>query len=133
MEENLVRCFPELESGIVPLDGQVVLQIIHVPEKSSGGILLAMQAQEDKQYAVKTAKIVAKGPTAFCNKLTGKPWAGMGIDVGDFVIAPAVSGVRFKKKLDKSDKNSPEIHFIACKDIQVEQKITNPFDFESIY
>jgi co-chaperonin GroES (HSP10) len=132
MDKNVDTYFPSVDSGIVPLEGQVVLQVIYVPEVSYGGIVLASQAQENKQFSVKVSKVVAVGPSAFCNKLTGKPWAGVEVSVGDFVVAPQVSGTRFTKKLTQ-ERDAPEIHFVACKDTEIQFKVTDPLSFNSVY
>lgn len=124
MTRTLENAFPEVESGVIPLCGQVVIQIIHIPEAiSSSGIILAKEAHDNEQFTRKIAKIIAMGPTAFANKLTGEKWEGADIKLGDYIMAPHVAGTRFTRKLDKKDKSSPIIHFVACNDSEIRFKV----------
>jgi len=124
--------FPKIDPGIIPLGGQVVLQIALVPDTIlSSGIILTSDVQQNEQYARKSAKVIAMGPVAFKSKLTGELWTGMSddetsdynINLNDYVISPHVAGSRYQLKLDENDPNSKMIHFVACKDTEVQFKI----------
>lgn len=95
--ENVNWAFPNVDSGIEPLGGRVLVQLRRVKRTTASGILLAGETREFEKFNTQVAKVVATGPLAFKKKDTLEPWPeGVWANVGDFVRVPKYGGDRFE-------------------------------------
>lgn len=114
MNEDIKRFFPEIESGIKPLGGGVLIQGKYVPSKTAGGIQLISSTQECASYDVNIGKVIAMGDLAYKNKETLEPWKeGQWCKIGDIVSIPR-TGSRYTKEID-----GEIYHFVLVQDTEV--------------
>lgn len=97
--------FPDVDSGIEPLGGRVLVQLRRVKRTTASGIVLAGETREFEKFNTQVAKVVALGALAFKKKDTLEPWPeGVWADVGSFVRVPKYGGDRFEVAI----ANEPE-------------------------
>ena len=97
--------FPDVDSGIEPLGGRVLVQLRRVKRTTASGIVLAGETREFEKFNTQVAKVVALGALAFKKKNTLEPWPeGVWADVGAFVRVPKYGGDRFEVAI----ANEPE-------------------------
>ena len=97
--------FPDVDSGIEPLGGRVLVQLRRVKRTTASGIVLAGETREFEKFNTQVAKVVALGALAFKKKDTLEPWPeGVWADVGSFVRVPKYGGDRFEVAIT----NEPE-------------------------
>lgn len=97
--------FPDVDSGIEPLGGRVLVQLRRVKRTTASGIVLAGETREFEKFNTQVAKVVALGALAFKKKDTLEPWPeGVWADAGDFVRVPKYGGDRFEVAIT----NEPE-------------------------
>lgn len=97
--------FPNVDSGIEPLGGRVLVQLRRVKRTTASGIVLAGETREFEKFNTQVAKVVSLGPLAFKKKDTLEPWPeGVWADVGSFVRVPKYGGDRFEVTI----ANEPE-------------------------
>lgn len=97
--------FPDVDSGIEPLGGRVLVQLRRVKRTTASGIVLAGETREFEKFNTQVAKVVSLGALAFKKKDTLEPWPeGVWADVGSFVRVPKYGGDRFEVAIT----NEPE-------------------------
>lgn len=97
--------FPDVDSGIEPLGGRVLVQLRRVKRTTASGIVLAGETREFEKFNTQVAKVVALGALAFKKKDTLEPWPeGVWADVNSFVRVPKYGGDRFEVAIP----NEPE-------------------------
>ena len=97
--------FPDVDSGIEPLGGRVLVQLRRVKRTTASGIVLAGETREFEKFNTQVAKVVALGALAFKKKDTLEPWPeGVWADVNSFVRVPKYGGDRFEVAIS----NEPE-------------------------
>lgn len=95
--ERLADLFPQVEPPVSPAGYKVLVQLVRVPEKTRGGIILANETKDADQAVAVFAKVLAIGPAAFRNRSDGSPWPGAPwVEVGQYVRVPRYGGDRHK-------------------------------------
>jgi len=83
----------------VPKGWKILIQKVKPKEKTAGGIFLPDQAKDAESYLSICAKIVAIGPMAWCDRVSGEPWTGgPWAKAGDWAIVPKFT--QFKMEID---------------------------------
>lgn len=90
--------------------------------KKVGNILMPDEAVASEKYFTSTGVLVAIGETAYCNKQTGKRWAGEWPEVGDRVIFARYAG-------KKAHINGVEL--IVCNDEDIVCKVNESTTVEA--
>lgn len=116
--------FPEVDPGLVPFGGRVLVQIRRVPDKI-GRLHLAEETRETEKWNTQIAKVISMGPLAFRNRTTGEPWPeGVWCAAGDFVRVPKYGGDRWE--VQTTDKLGDAL-FVIFEDHHLVGRITgNP-------
>lgn len=130
--DPVVAAWPAVDPGLKPLGNRVLVQIRSPKTKTKGGIILTDESRNDEMWNEMTAKVIALGPLAFCNRETGKPWVeGNWCTTGDFVRVPKWGGDRF----EKGSFGDPDFAlFVIVNDHEVISMITgNPLDFKTYF
>lgn len=96
--------FPEINPGVKPLGGRVLVQLRTTRSRTSGGLILASETREFNNQISQMARVVALGPLAYRGKSDGKAWPeGTWADVGDYVRVPKFGGDRFERSIPGKD------------------------------
>lgn len=120
--KNINWAFPDVDSGIEPLGGRVLVQLRRVKMTTDSGIVLPNEAREFEKFNTQVAKVVEIGPLAFKKKDTMEPWPeGFWADIGDFVRVPKYGGDRFEVAID-NEPNEPAL-FMLINDHELIAKI----------
>lgn len=97
IETTLEEAFPAVDPGLVPFGSRVLVQMRTAKGKTKGGIILASESRDTEQWNTQTAKVVAIGPLAFCDRSSGKPWPEKAwFKVGDFIRVPKYTGDKWQ-------------------------------------
>jgi len=108
------KFFPDVNHGIVPTGGTVLIQGKFIPSTTKSGIILHDDLRQSETYDIVIGKIVAMGPLAYKNKETLEPYKeGNWCEVGDYVFMPR-SGSRLSKEI-----NDERYHFVMLEDTQI--------------
>ena len=122
------KFFPEVEHGIKPLGGQVLIQGKFIPAKTVSGIALPDEYREKESYLIRIGKVIAMGPLAYCNRETTEPWKeGKWAEEGDFVYVPATGSVISKMI------NNERYTFVLLNDTEVVAKLDNLDGYSQFY
>lgn len=130
-EMSLEDAFPAADPGAKPLGERVLVQLRTPKRKSSGGIMLVAETQDQDKWMTSIGRVVALGPLAFRDRLTMEPWPeGVWVELGDFVRVPKHGGDRWEIALgDESD--APVARFVIYRDRELIGKITgDPMKFK---
>jgi len=120
--DNLDEAFPPTDPGQAPLGSRVLLQIRTPKRKTTGGIILTDDVRETEHYSTQTAKVIAVGALAFCNRNTGEPWPeGAWANPGEYVRIPKYGGDRFSVKTNDGED---EAIFVIFNDLDLIAKVT---------
>lgn len=125
--ENLDEAFPHCDPGVQPFGSRVMVQIRTPKNKTSGGIIIPKggETQETEFWVQQSAKVLAVGPLAFCNRDTQKPWPeGSWCQPGDYVRVPRFGGDRWTITLSGSGEDKIEALIIIYNDLDIIGKIT---------
>lgn len=125
-KKALAFAFPDVDPGLVPYGGRVLVQIRRIPSTSKGGIHLIEETKEAEKWNTQIAKVVALGPLAFRNRTTGEPWPeGVWCSVGEFVRVPKYGGDRWE--VEVTTDNGGDTLFTLFEDHHLIGKVTgNP-------
>ena len=98
MEQTLEEAFPDIDPGVTPYGGRVVVQMRAVKEKvTSAGIYIPEEIKETEKWNNMCAKVISIGPLAFRNRETMTLWPeGTWAQAGDFVRVPKWGGDRWE-------------------------------------
>lgn len=120
--QTLAEAFPEVDPGIAPLGGRVLVQLRRVSNTTKSGIVLVEETQDTVKWNNQVARVVAMGPLAFRNRETRELWPeGAWVDVGDFIRVPRWNGDRHEVPVEGS-KNP--ITFVVFNDHEIISKVT---------
>lgn len=86
-------------SGIVPMQFKVVVEVEKSPERTNGGIYVPEQARDRKQFEVTRGVIVAAGPAAFSDH-DQYPADSRVPQVGDAIWFDKHAGTQMKRGRD---------------------------------
>ena len=118
--QDFSRFYPDVDHGIVPLGGMVLVMGKFVAENTSSGIYIPDEFRAMESHDVQLGRVVAMGPLAYKNKDTLEPWKeGQWVDVGDYVFVPR-TGSRISKVIDGQRYN-----YVMLSDTQINAKLTN--------
>lgn len=120
--QSLEEAFPEVDSGIQPLGGRVLIQMRRATKKSKGGILLVEETSETVKWNQQVGKVIALGAMAFRDRGSGESWKeGAWVRVGDFVRVPRWNGDRVEIPVKGSDT---PVTFVVFNDHELICKVT---------
>ena len=121
--------YPNVDPGIVPLGGRVLVQLRRVKKTTQSGIIMVEETRDYEKYNTQTAKVVSLGPLAFRKKDTMEPWPeGVWAEIGEFVRVPKWGGDRFEVAI-KGEPEEPAI-FMLINDHELIAKVTgDPMGF----
>ena len=86
--EDLAWAFPDVNPGMVPFGGRVIVQLRRI-KKKTGRIILVEETKENEKWNNMIGKVVSVGPLAYKNRDTMASWPeGSWASVGDFVRVP---------------------------------------------
>ena len=129
MSEEVKWSYPDVNPGIVPLGGRVLVQLRRVKKTTQSGIIMVEETRDYEKYNTQTAKVIAVGPLAFRKKDTMETWPeGVWADLGDFVRVPKWGGDRFEVAV-KGEPEEPAL-FMLINDHELIAKVTgDPMGF----
>jgi co-chaperonin GroES (HSP10) len=115
--------YPDIDPGIIPLGGRVLVQLRRVKKTTSSGIVLAQETRDFEKYNTQTAKVVSIGPLAFKKRDTMEPWPeGVWAEPGQFVRVPKYGGDRFEVPIP-NEPDEPAL-FMLINDHELIAKVT---------
>ena len=95
--DELKWAFPDVQPGMSPFGGRVVVQLRRIKKKTAGRIILVEETKENEKWNNMIGKVVRIGPLAFKNRDTMQPWIeGTWAEVGDYVRVPKWGGDRWE-------------------------------------
>lgn len=94
--------FPDVDPGIEPLGGRVLVQLKRVKKTTQSGLVLVSETRDQEKWNTQVAKVVSIGPLAFKKKDTMESWPeGVWAAVGEYVRVPKWGGDRFEIQVPK--------------------------------
>ena len=130
---ELAWAFPDVQPGMDPFGGRVVIQLRRIKKKTAGKIILVEETKENEKWNNMIGKIVAMGPLAFKNRDTMQPWVeGTWAQVGDYVRVPKWGGDRWEIRVPGEDDKEDPVLFMTLNDHELIAKVTsNPLLFKA--
>lgn len=130
---ELQWAFPEVNPGIKPLGGRVIVQLRRI-KKTAGRIVLVEETKENEKWNNMVGKVIAVGPLAYKNRDTMESWPeGTWATVGDYVRVPRWGGDRWERTVPNEENNDINpVLFMTINDHEVIGNITdNPLSFKA--
>jgi len=91
--KDIEAAFPVVVCPVTPLGNRVLVQIRLPKKKTSGGIILTNDTEEDTYRNEQTAKVLKIGAGAFTFPSNGEKWpSGAWFEIGAFVRVPLHGG-----------------------------------------
>lgn len=130
--ESLAWSFPEVDAGVQPLGGRILVQLRRT-KKKVGRIILVDETKESEKWNNMVAKVVAIGPLAYKNRDNMEAWPeGAWIQVGDFIRVPRWGGDRWERPAPDQQEGEDPVLFAVFNDHEVISKVTcNPLSFKA--
>ena len=130
--ESLAWSFPEVDAGVQPLGGRILVQLRRT-KKKVGRIILVDETKESEKWNNMVAKVVAIGPLAYKNRDNMEAWPeGSWIQVGDFIRVPRWGGDRWERPAPDQQEGEDPVLFAVFNDHEVISKVTcNPLSFKA--
>jgi len=130
--KELDWAFPEVEPGMQPYGGRIIIQLRRV-KKRKGMIYLVEETKENEKWNNMIGKVIAIGPLAFKNRDTMTSWPeGSWANVGDFVRVPRWGGDRWEIKDPTDEQGEDPVLFMTINDHELIAKVTaNPLSFKA--
>lgn len=130
--ESLAWAFPEVDAGVQPLGGRILVQLRRT-KKKVGRIILVDETKESEKWNNMVAKVVAIGPLAYKNRDNMEAWPeGSWIQVGDFIRVPRWGGDRWERPAPDQQEGEDPVLFAVFNDHEVISKVTcNPLSFKA--
>ena len=130
--QELNWAFPNVNPGMEPFGGRVVVQLRRIKKKTAGKIILVEETKENEKWNNMIGKVVAVGPLAFKNRDTMQPWPeGSWAEIGDFVRVPRWGGDRWERVVPGEDGTEPVL-FMTINDHELISEITDdPLSFKA--
>jgi co-chaperonin GroES (HSP10) len=132
--EEMAWAFPQVDAGMEPFGGRVVVQLRRIKKKTSkGGIILIEETKENEKWNNMIGMVVSMGPLAFKNRDTMQSWPeGTWAKVGDYVRVPKWGGDRWEIRIPGSEDNEDPVLFMTLNDHELISKVTgNPLSFKA--
>ena len=122
---ELAWAFPDVQPGMDPFGGRVVIQLRRIKKKTAGKIILVEETKENEKWNNMIGKVVSMGPLAFKNRDTMQAWPeGTWAKVGDYVRVPKWGGDRWEVKVPGEDDLEDPALFMVLNDHEVIAKVT---------
>jgi co-chaperonin GroES (HSP10) len=130
--KELDWAFPEVEPGMQPYGGRIIIQLRRV-KKRKGMIYLVEETKENEKWNNMIGKVIAIGPLAFKNRDTMTSWPeGSWANVGDYVRVPRWGGDRWEIKDPTDEQGEDPVLFMTINDHELIAKVTaNPLSFKA--
>jgi len=130
--KELDWAFPEVEPGMQPYGGRIIIQLRRV-KKRKGMIYLVEETKENEKWNNMIGKVIAIGPLAFKNRDTMTSWPeGSWANVGDFVRVPRWGGDRWEIKDPTDEQGEDPVLFMTINDHELIARVTaNPLSFKA--
>ena len=130
--QELAWAFPDVNPGMAPLGGRVVVQLRRI-KKKTGRIVLVEETKENEKWNNMIGVVVAVGPLAYKNRDTMTAWPeGAWAQVGDFVRVPKWGGDRWEIKNPEGDQDEDPVLFMTLNDHELIATVTsNPLSFKA--
>jgi len=132
--QELAWAFPEVEPGIEPFGGRVIIQLRRIKRKTgAAGIILVEETKETEKWNNMIGKVVAMGPLAFKNRDTMQAWPeGTWAAVGEYVRVPKWGGDRWEVSVPEADEDEDPVLFMTLNDHELIGRVTkNPLSFKA--
>lgn len=130
-DEFISKHFPEVDPGREPLGNKITVQLMSVPKKSMGGIILTEQTKDFNKQATTVARVVKMGQIAYKDRSSGETWKeGAWCDLGDLVLVHRYGGLN-RVEVPRSDDPEDVVIFATYNDFDVLDKITGQFEVYS--
>lgn len=132
--EDLNWAFPDVEPGMEPFGGRVIIQLRRIKKKATAaGIILVEETKESEKWNNMIGKVVAIGPLAFKNRDTMQAWPeGTWAQLGDYVRVPKWGGDRWEVRVPGDDEMEDPVLFMTLNDHELIAKVTaNPLSFKA--
>lgn len=121
--QTLQEAFPDVDPGVQPLGGRVLVQMRRVPNSTKSGIVLVSDTQDSVKWNTQVARVVALGPLAYRNRETREAWGeGAWVSVGDFARVPRWNGDRFE--IEAPDGKGT-VTFVIFNDHEIFARVTS--------
>jgi co-chaperonin GroES (HSP10) len=118
--QTIEQAFPDVDSGVVPLGGRVLVQLRHVAKTTKSGIVLVEETRDTVKWNNQIARVIKLGPLAVRNRQTREEWPeGAWVSEGDFVRVPRWNGDRIEVPV----KDNDPIVFVVFNDHELITKI----------
>jgi co-chaperonin GroES (HSP10) len=122
--QTLEEAFPEVDPGLIPLGGRVLVQLRRTQEVTKGGIMLVADTRDTVKWNSTTAKLIAVGPLAFRNRSTAEQWPeGAWAEKGEFVRVPRWGGDRLEIPVPGDESGTP-VTIVVLNDTELIAKVT---------
>lgn len=119
--QSLNEAFPDVDPGVIPLGGRVLVQMRRTAKKTRSGLIIVEETAETVKWNQQVARVVAMGPLAFRNRETMDYWKeGAWVQVGDFVRVPRWNGDR----IEVAVKGADPVVFVTFNDHELFSKVT---------
>ena len=130
---ELAWAFPDVNPGMVPFGGRVIVQLRRIKRKTAGKIILVEETKEAEKWQNMIGRVVLLGPLAFKNRDTMASWPeGTWAQVGDYVRVPKWGGDRWEIKVPGGDDTEDPVLFMTLNDHELIAKVTgNPLTFKA--
>ena len=131
--EELQWAFPDVDPGMRPYGGRVIVQLRRIKKKLESGLILVSETKENEKWNNMIGKVVSIGPLAFRNRDTMQPWAeGSWAEIGDFVRVPKWGGDRWERVLPSDTNGDEPVLFMTLNDHELIAEVTgNPLSFKA--
>jgi len=131
--DELAWAFPDVNPGMMPFGGRVIVQLRRIKRKTAGKIILVEETKEAEKWQNMIGKVVRVGPLAFKNRDTMASWPeGTWAQVGDYVRVPKWGGDRWEIKVPGGDDTEDPVLFMTLNDHELIAKVTgNPLTFKA--
>ena len=130
---ELQWAFPEVNPGIKPLGGRIIIQLRRI-KKTVGRIVLVEETKENEKWNNMVGKVIAVGPLAYKNRDTMESWPeGTWAMAGDYVRVPRWGGDRWERMVSNEENSDINpVLFMTTNDHEVIGLITdNPLSFKA--
>lgn len=118
--QSMNEAFPDVDCGVIPLGGRVLVQVRRTARKTRGGIIMVAETAETVKWNQQVARVVALGPLAFRNRETTELWReGAWVKVGDYVRVPRWNGDRIQVPI----KDAEPVEFVIFNDHELICKV----------
>lgn len=120
--QSMEEAFPNVDPGIEPLGGRVLIQMRRTAKKTRSGLYIVEETAETVKWNQQVGKVVKLGPLAFRNRETLETWReGAWVKEGDFVRVPRWNGDRTEVRV--KDSQDPVV-FVTFNDHELFSRIT---------